>query len=233
MSNWIEKKETFDVIDVRKMTGNFLPAILKKAQNVEVGQGLCVVQGFEPVPLYSAMSDLGFEHHTEKVSDAEYRVYFYRNEIKTLNYAGAGDMPFKPTAIVNFGIIDPKLADTVVNFWNYIWGQENPAIDMRTRILLSLANGVGAGRMRQAVREFIKGYAIGITTAEFDEVFAIFAWNQGVGYFSSEIGPSALFAAYKLVKQLEDKGMERKQIVDKLMEEFGENNPSVGTFYKK
>lgn len=87
-------------------------------------------------------------------------------------------MPFKPTAIVNFNTIDPKLADNVVNFRDYIWGQENPAINMKARLLLSLANGVGAGRMRQAVREFVKAYSIVVTTEEFSELFAMFAWNQ-------------------------------------------------------
>ncbi|MBR5108846.1 MAG: hypothetical protein IK099_01525, partial [Clostridia bacterium] len=27
-------------------------------------------------------------------------------------------------------------------------------------------------------------------------MFELLAWNQGIGYFSSEIGPSTLFAAY-------------------------------------
>ena len=232
MKNWINKKDEFEVKDVRKLKGNFLPAILKKAQELEIGQGLCIIQGFEPIPLYSALSELGFEHETDKVSETEYRVYFYRiSKSESVSSESENDLPFKPTAIVNFNTIDSRLADTVVNFWNHIWGQENPAIDMKTRLLLSLANGVGAGRMRQAVREFVKAYTIGVTTAEFDELFAMFAWNQGVGYFSSEIGPSALFAAYKLVKTMEEKGTDRGEIVKELLEKFGENNPDVKTFY--
>ncbi len=233
MNDWITMKETFEVMDVRQMTGNFLPAILKKAREIEEGKGLCVVQGFEPIPLYSALADLGFEHSTDKVSDTEYRVYFYRAAKTEPQYPGGMDMPLKPTAIVNFNTIDPKLADNVVNFWKYIWEQEEPAIDMKTRLLLSLANGVGAGRMRQAAREFIKAYSLGVTVAEFDELFAMFAWNQGVGFFASEIGPSALFAAYKHVKMREQKGKTRPEIVEELMERFGEKNPAVGTFYTK
>lgn len=232
MKDWTNKKDEFEVKDVRKLKGNFLPSILKKAQGLEVGQGLCIVQGFEPIPLYSALSELGFEHETDKVSETEYRVYFYRlSKNESAFSESKNDLPFKPTAIVNFNTIDSRLADTVVNFWNHIWGQESPAIDMKTRLLLSLANGVGAGRMRQAVREFVKAYSIGVTTAEFDELFAMFAWNQGVGYFSSEIGPSALFAAYKLVKTMEEKGTDRGEIVKELLEKFGENNPDVKTFY--
>jgi hypothetical protein len=39
----------------------------------------------------------------------------------------------------------------------------------------------------------------------FNELFARFVWNQSVGTFASEIGPSVLFAAYKLIKRLEKK----------------------------
>lgn len=233
MKNWIDKKSEFEVKDVRTLKGNFLPSILKKAQNLDINNGICIVQSFEPIPLYSALAELGYEHHTEKISDTEYRVYFYRISKNESEITEDSKMPFKPTAIVNFNTIDPILADNVVNFWNYIWGKENAAIDMKTKLLLSLANGVGAGRMRQAVREFVKAYSIGVTTEEFDEVFAMFAWNQGVGHFASEIGPSALFGAYSLVKTLEEKGKERSEIVEVLLERFGEKNPEVNTFFTK
>ena len=104
-------------MDVRKLTGNFLPGILNKAGQVEVGGGICVVQSFEPIPLYSAMGDLGFEHLTDKVSDSEYRVYFCRIDKKEAAFSGAGDMPLKPPAILNFKKIDNALAGIVVNFW--------------------------------------------------------------------------------------------------------------------
>ncbi len=228
MKDWLKNKDKFEVIDVRKLQGNFLPAILKKAQSIEANNGLCIVQSFEPVPLYSAMQDLGYEHETNRVSETEYRIYFYRLKENDPEL----NIPFRPTAIVNFNTIDPELADTVVKFWTYIWEKKNPAIDMKTRLLLSLANGVGAGRMKQAVREFIKGYAKGITIEEFDELFAMFVWNQGVGFFSSEIGPSALFGAYRLVKSLENKGTQRDKIVKQLIEKFGEKNPEVGTMFQ-
>jgi len=63
--DWGNKKEHFDQIDVREVTGNFLPGLLKRAGKIEIGDGLCVIQTFEPIPLYSAMADLGFEHLTE------------------------------------------------------------------------------------------------------------------------------------------------------------------------
>ena len=96
------------------------------------------------------------------------------------------------------------------------------------RVLLSLANAVGAGRMRQASRELVKAYAHGLDVRALDDVFELLAWNQGIGHFSSEIGPSALFRAYKFIKSEEAKGTARAEIVMKLKENFGEKNPEVG-----
>jgi len=227
LKDWENRKENFKVVDVRKLTGNFLPGLLGKAGKVEVGDGMCVVQSFEPIPLYAAMADLGFEHLTEKISDSEYRVYFHRAEQKEGSFNGVGDMPLKPTAVLNFKRIDNSLADIVVNFWNLIWGKETSAIDQKTKLLLSLANGVGAGRYRQATRELVKAYSLGVSVAELDELFSMFVWNGGIGTFASEIGPSSLFGAYQLIKTLESKGNSRNEVMSALLNEFGEKNPEV------
>ncbi|MCL0069319.1 DUF2249 domain-containing protein [Dehalococcoidia bacterium] len=79
---WQIEKETFEVMDVQQLKGNFLPSILKKAQDLEAGSGLCIVHSFEPTPLYSALEDLGYEHETDKMSETEYRIYFYRSMVK-------------------------------------------------------------------------------------------------------------------------------------------------------
>lgn len=225
--DWESRKDRFEVVDVRKLTGNFLPGLLNKAGQVEVGDGMCVVQSFEPIPLYSAMADLGFEHLTERISDSEYRVCFFRAEKKEAAFAGVGDMPLKPTAVLTFKKIDNALADIVVNFWNLTWGKETSAIDQKTKLLLSLANGVGAGRLRQATRELVKAYAMGVSVAEMDELFSMFVWNGGIGTFASEIGPSSLFGAYQLIKTLESKGKSHDEVMKTLLEQFGEGNPQV------
>lgn len=230
---WKSSKDSFRVIDVRKLTSNFLPGLLKSAQQLNVGERLCVVQSFEPKPLYSAMAELGFEYDTDKVSENEYRTYFYKAKKTKKGMKTAGDMPFKPTAILNYKLIDNELATNVMNMWEMIWEKDNAEIDIQTKLLLSLSNAVGARRFRQATRELIKAYALGVSTNVFDELFSLFAWNQGIGFFSSEIGPSALFGAYKLIKSAEQAGKDRKQIQKELMETFGEGNPGVGTLYNK
>lgn len=231
--DWKRKRTEFPVIDVRNLTGNFLPMILYKAQQVNLNGGICVVQSFEPKPLYTALEDLGFEHLTEKVSGHEYRSYFYRTELKTSTFESGADMPFKPTAILNYKVIDDILAGTVVDFWGFIWENEDAALDLKTKLLLSMSNAVGASRFRQATRELIKAYALGVTVKELDELFSLFAWNQGIGHFSSEIGPSTVFAVYKLIKKRESEGLAKKQIIDEVMEKFGDKNPDVNPLYRK
>ena len=118
--DWLNKKETFEIKDVRQMKGNFLPSILNKAKDIELENGLCIIQSFEPIPLYSALEELGYEYHTDKISDSEYRTFFHRSIIKSPKYPDGMDIPLKPTAIVNFNRIDTKLANVVVNFWDLI-----------------------------------------------------------------------------------------------------------------
>lgn len=230
---WEDQKSSFPVVDVRNLTTNFLPMILHKAQQVNLNSGICVIQSFEPKPLYSALEDLGFEHVTEKASEHEFRVYFYRTELKTLTYESGADMPFKPTAIVNYKAVDDTLAATVVDFWELIWDKEDAALDLKTKLLLSMSNAMGASRFRQATRELIKAYSLGLTVKELDELFSLFAWNQGIGHFSSEIGPSTVFGAYQQIKKLEQNGLDRKKILDEILETFGDKNPEINTLYRK
>ena len=136
--------------------------------------------------------------------------------------------PLKPTALVNFRNTDSRLSNIIGNFWKLVWGNDNPAMDQKTKYLLSLSNAVGGGRYRQATRELVKAYAAGTTVDEFDELFSLFVWNQGAGHFASEIGPSQLFAAYQLIKSQEEQGNSRENVMANLLRNFGEDNPDVG-----
>ena len=80
---------------------------------------------------------------------------------------------------------------------------------------------------REAARELVKAYIHGVESAALDDVFELLAWNQGIGFFSSEIGPSALFQAYKLIKNGEKQGKSREDICSALREKFGEKNPEM------
>ena len=220
---WMNKTADFKIIDVRGIQGNFFQGIKKQAANTEVGNGLEIIQSFDPIPLYEVMEGLGFEHYTEQKGGAEFHAYFYRTEQKTDN----GDIPMRPAALTNMPLIDEELGKVAVQFWDVTWNDSKRHLPYEIRLLLSLTNAVGAGRMRQATRELVKAYIHGLDSAALDDVFELLAWNQGIGYFSSEIGPSTLFAAYKTIKNMEGKGKSRAEIAEVLKERFGEKNPDV------
>ena len=221
----VKNKESFIEFDVRPLKGNFLVAILKKAKTLAIGEGIKVIQNFEPIPLYSTMKNIGFGSDTEKLSDGTYVVYFCRTEIKN---ADDIELPLKPIVMPRYADIDKAIADLTVNFWDNIWNKKNPAIELKTKFLLSLSNAIGSGRIKQATRELIKAYYLGVTVAEFDELFALFIWNQGIGHFSSELAQSSLFKAYLTIKNAEMKGKSKKEIMAVLTETFGEKNPETG-----
>lgn len=221
--NWNDKKQTFKTIDVRGIQGNFFQGLKRQAEKLEVGQGLEIIQSFDPIPLYEVMEDLGYEHTTEQKDTGEYHAYFYRVEKKEAEK----DIPMRPAALTNMPLIDDELGKVAVEFWDLTWNDEKRYLPYETRLLLSLTNAVGAGRMRQATRELVKAYIHGLDSRALDDVFELLAWNQGIGYFSPEIGPSTLFKAYKTIKNMEKQGKQRQEICEVLKEQFGETNPDV------
>ena len=225
MSNisWKDKMKEFQTIDVRHLHGNFFEGLKKKAESLAVGQGLHIVQNFEPYPLYAVMEGLGYERFTEKAGETEFHAYFYRTE----NKSGEDAAPFKPLALLNYPIIDEELGRIAADFWKTTWQSDKRTLSYETRLLLSLANAGGAGRMRQATRELVKAYIHGVSSKELDDVFELLVWNQGIGFFSSEIGPSVLFSAYKFIKNGEKQSKSRDEICLALREKFGEKNEEV------
>ena len=63
-------------MDVRHIQGSFFEGLRKRAEALEVGEGLHIIQTFEPHPLYAVMEGLGYEHHTEQRGEAEFHVCF-------------------------------------------------------------------------------------------------------------------------------------------------------------
>lgn len=221
--SWQDKISSFKKMDLRNAQGNFFPSLRDQVSKMEVGEGIEIVQKFEPLPLYEVMDGLGFERLTKQTDENEWHVYFYRTKIDEKGM----EIPFRPAALLNFPLIDEELGNIAVNFWDVTWNDKKRFLPYETRLLLSLTNAVGAGRMRQATRELVKAYIHGIDSAALDDVFELLAWNQGIGFFASEIGPSTLFKAYKHIKSREKAGIDREKIGSELMEKFGETNPDV------
>ena len=158
---WSDKIDSFKKIDVRGIQGNFFQGIKKQVMQLPVGNGLEIVQSFDPIPLYEVMEGLGYEHFTEQKGDAEFHAYFYRTEMKQEEK----DIPMRPAALTNMPLIDEKLGNIAVNFWDLTWNDEHRHLPYEIRLLLSLTNAVGAGRMRQATRELVKAYIYGLDSA--------------------------------------------------------------------
>lgn len=220
---WKDKKKDFFKVDVRHVQGNFFPGLQRRAMTLKAGEGIEVIQTFEPYPLYKEMDMLGYIHHTEKLAENEFHVWFYRTEEKEPE----GSAPYRPLALLNYPMIDEDLGRIAADFWQATWQSEKRTLPYEMRLLLSLTNAVGAGRMRQAVRELVKAYIYGLESAALDDVFELLAWNQGIGFFSSEIGPSPLFQAYKMIKTQEQRGISREEICTGVKEKFGEKNQEV------
>ena len=180
---WLSQISSFKEMDVRNAQGNFFPALREQAAKMQIDEGLEIIQKFEPLPLYEVMDGLGFERFTKQLSENEWHVYFYRTKIDEKGM----DIPFRPAALLNFPMIDEELGNVAVNFWDLTWNDKKRYLPYETRLLLSLTNAVGAGRMRHATRELVKAYIHGIDSQALDDVFELLAWNQGIGFFASEI----------------------------------------------
>lgn len=113
MSDWLKKRENFTTMDMRTKTMEFLPELLKIAEGIKEGDGLHVIQSFEPVPLYFHMEKSGFVRHTEKYSDSEYHAYFYKTPPETPSMAS------KMAQHLNVSDIRAeKIASIVMDFFN-------------------------------------------------------------------------------------------------------------------
>ena len=54
-TEWKDKTDGFKQIDVRGVQGNFFQGIKRQAMQLPVGNGLEIVQSFDPIPLYEVM----------------------------------------------------------------------------------------------------------------------------------------------------------------------------------
>ncbi len=78
--NWLERKEEFEVLDVRGWREDPFSAIIKKANETPPGEGFRIIQYFLPTPLINMIEPLGFEVHIEKRGPLEHHVYFYKKK---------------------------------------------------------------------------------------------------------------------------------------------------------
>ncbi|WP_324759113.1 DUF2249 domain-containing protein [Haloarcula montana] len=62
-------------MDVRNIDGEPFGEIMSALDDLEEGENLELVNSFEPVPLYDALSARGFTHETDRIADDEWHVH--------------------------------------------------------------------------------------------------------------------------------------------------------------
>ncbi len=77
-SHWYDRKDDFEVLDVRTMTSDPFDIIIKKAYDTEEDSGFKLVQRFEPIPIINMLKEMGFEHSTSIINEQEIWVYFHK-----------------------------------------------------------------------------------------------------------------------------------------------------------
>ncbi len=80
---WLERKDQFEVMDVRGWDEDPFSAIIKKANDMPVNTGFKLIQYFVPTSLINMMEPLGFESYVEQKDKFEHHIYFYKKEDTT------------------------------------------------------------------------------------------------------------------------------------------------------
>jgi uncharacterized protein (DUF2249 family) len=80
--------------------------IMAARREVPAGGALCVRAIFEPVPLYAVMARQGFTHHTERLAEDDWQVWFYSANAADLTDA-EGSTPSPPGTESNSSAVAP------------------------------------------------------------------------------------------------------------------------------
>jgi NitT/TauT family transport system substrate-binding protein len=81
-ADWRERKDDFEILDVRRMRTDPFDVILKKAYDTGEGDGFTLIQKFNPLPLINMLTEMGFEYETEEKGMFEVWVYFYKTPVE-------------------------------------------------------------------------------------------------------------------------------------------------------
>ncbi|MEA2104140.1 MAG: ferredoxin [Candidatus Cloacimonadota bacterium] len=80
--SWQERKDQFEILEVRTMTTDPFYVIIKKAYEIQEDNGFILIQNFEPLPIINMLSEMGFEHLTEQRKSGEFWIYFHKMVIE-------------------------------------------------------------------------------------------------------------------------------------------------------
>ena len=66
-------------LDAREIDGEPFGDIMAALDGLDEGESLCLVNGFEPVPLYDVLAERGYAHETANPADDEWHVEITRD----------------------------------------------------------------------------------------------------------------------------------------------------------
>lgn len=92
-TDWMERKEDFEQLDVRNMQTDPFDVIIKRSYEIEDDSGFILIQSFEPYPLINMLNEMGFESITEDKGPGKIWVYFHKKNSKTEANEIAKDKP--------------------------------------------------------------------------------------------------------------------------------------------
>ncbi len=79
--DWKERKDDFEILDVRTLKTNPFDIILKRSSEIEENDGFILKQNFEPTPIINMLNEMGFESIIEAKEQDGVWVYFYKKPI--------------------------------------------------------------------------------------------------------------------------------------------------------
>lgn len=92
-TDWTERKEDFEQLDVRNMQTDPFDIIIKHSYQVKEDDGFILIQTFEPYPMINMLNEMGFESVTEKKGSSEIWIYFHKKVTETDADEVAGEKP--------------------------------------------------------------------------------------------------------------------------------------------
>ena len=89
--SWEDRKDDFEVFDVRELATDPFDAILKKSSEIKDDDGFILIQRFEPKPMINMLTEMGFEHITNNKSAGEVWTYLHKkvSEINNVDISSA------------------------------------------------------------------------------------------------------------------------------------------------
>ncbi|BDU50084.1 DUF1858 domain-containing protein [Haliovirga abyssi] len=76
--DWKDRKDEFEILDVRTMESDPFDIIIKKAYSLEEDSGFILIQKFNPIPMINMLNEMGFESIVDEKRRNEVWIYFHK-----------------------------------------------------------------------------------------------------------------------------------------------------------